>query len=124
VRTTDQLCGDCHAAGVTPTDQSPAGTGGWRTVQAWQDEAGDDDEHDDEHDANTTERQDKARVATARAAEALASTEVRLRAAAHVAAGAERNEQLARWHADDEAARLTAERADSHQTEWDERGVA
>jgi hypothetical protein len=117
VRTTDQLCGDCHAAGVTHTDHSPAGTGGWRAVQAWQDEAGDDDERD-------AERQDKARVATARAAEALANTDARLHAAAHVAAGAERDEQLARWHADDEASLLTAERADSNQTEWDERGVA
>ncbi|MGW6279334.1 RRQRL motif-containing zinc-binding protein [Kribbella sp. NPDC055071] len=121
VRTTDQLCGDCHAAGVTPTDQSPAGTGGWRTVQAWQDEA--DGDTDDEHDAGTAERQDKARAAGDRAAEALARTESRLDAA-QVAATSERDEQLARWHADDEAARLSAERADSNQTEWDERGVA
>jgi hypothetical protein len=122
VRTTDQLCGDCHAAGVTPTDQSPSGTGGWRTVQAWQDEA--DDDTDDEYDAGTAEQQDKATAATARAAEALASTEARLHAAAQVAATSERDEQLARWHADDEAARLSAERAGSNQTEWDERGVA
>ncbi|MEU8227312.1 RRQRL motif-containing zinc-binding protein [Kribbella sp. NPDC048915] len=120
VRTTDQLCGDCHAAGVTPTDQSPAGTGGWRTVQAWQHDA--DDDTDDEHDAGTAERQDKVRAAGDRAAEALARTESRLDAA-QVAATSERDEQLARWHAD-EAARLSAERADSNQTEWDERGVA
>lgn len=123
VRTSDQLCGDCHAAGVTPTDQSPAGTGGWRTVQAWQAEAGDETD-EDEHGAGTAERQDKARVATAQAAAALASTEARLHAAAQVAAGAERDEQLTRWHAEDEAARVSAERADSNQTEWDERGVA
>ena len=105
VRTTDQLCGDCHAAGVTPT---AGGTAGWRTVQAWQTEAA--DETDDE-----AER-DEASAAAGRAAAALARKTGRLDAADQ--AGSERDEQLARWHADDEsvrtAARLAAERADTH----------
>jgi len=109
VRTTDHLCGDCHAAGVTPT---AGGTDGWRTVQDWQAET--DGQADDET--------DKATVAAARAAEALA------RAADRIAAGerAERDGELARWHADDAAQRAAeqAQAADEQQWAHDERGVA
>ncbi|GAA3144710.1 hypothetical protein JOF29_005699 [Kribbella aluminosa] len=113
VRTTDQLCGDCHAAGVTPT---AGGTDAWRTVQAWQDEAADDDTDGD---------RDQASAAAERAAAALARTEDRLDTAASAADAAHRDEELARWHDDDQADRLAAERADSnYQTDWDERGVA
>jgi hypothetical protein len=116
VRTTDQLCGDCHAAGVTPT---AGGTSGWRTVQAWQDEAADDDTDDQHAD------RDRATAAAERAAAALTRTEAQLDSGAPPASSTERDEQLARWHADDHAVRLAAERADSnYQTEWNERGVA
>src|SRR6266545_6540147 len=69
VRTTDQLCGDCHAAGATPT---AGGTAGWRTVQAWQNEATADDAGADDQ-AEPSE-QDKAMAAADRAAAALART--------------------------------------------------
>jgi cytochrome c5 len=61
VRTTDQLCGDCHAAGVTPT---PGGTAGWRTVQAWQNKATADDADDAERaDSNYQTEWDERGVA-------------------------------------------------------------
>ncbi|MFG1820390.1 RRQRL motif-containing zinc-binding protein [Kribbella sp. NPDC049174] len=119
VRTTDQLCGDCHTAGVAPT---AGGTAGWRTVQAWQDGATDDDA--DETGDETTEH-DEATAASDRAAAALARTEARLDTDGKTAHDAQRDEQLARWHTDDQAERLAAERADSnYQPAWDERGVA
>ncbi|WP_327640023.1 hypothetical protein OHB24_17105 [Kribbella sp. NBC_00482] len=117
VRTTDQLCGDCHAAGVTPT---AGGTDGWRTVQAWQDESAADDDTDDQDDDR-----DRATAAAERAAAALARTEAQLDAGGPAASSTERDKQLARWHADDHAVRRPAERADgNYQTEWNERGVA
>ena len=110
VRTTDQLCGDCHAAGVSPT---AGGTDGWRTVQDWQTEATDDQADDDTEEAS---------VAAGRAAKALA------RSADRIAAGewAERDEELARWHADDAAQRAAelAQTNDEQQWTHDERGVA
>ncbi|TCM35116.1 RRQRL motif-containing zinc-binding protein [Kribbella sp. VKM Ac-2568] len=135
VRTSDQLCGDCHTAGATPT---ASGTAGWRTVQRWQEEAPDaDDEAQDradnaadEHGAGRLERHEGSAVA-ARAAEALAQSAARFdhtdRAEPHGGGEAERDEELARWHDDDRAARLTAEQADisASQAQWrDERGVA
>jgi hypothetical protein len=120
VRTTDQLCGDCHAAGVTPT---AGGTTGWRTVQAWQDEATTDETADDAQ-ANP---QDEASDAAERTTEALARTTARLDTAGQAVAGFERDEQLARWHADDQAARMTAEQAQTdteHTGTWNERGAA
>ncbi|TCO43595.1 hypothetical protein EV646_112172 [Kribbella antiqua] len=114
VRTTDRLCGDCHAAGVTP---AAGGTDGWRTVQAWQEAADDTDETD----------RDEASAAADRAAEALARTAARLDTAHQAADQTERDEQFARWHADDQAARHTAELAhtdDQHDGAWTERGVA
>lgn len=117
VRTTDRLCGDCHTAGVTPT---AGGTAGWRTVQAWRDET------DAEDEAEGVEHDDAA-AAAERAAAALACSEERLDAGRHAGHEAERDEQLTHWHADDQAARLAAERAstdDQHTGTWDERGVA
>jgi NMD protein affecting ribosome stability and mRNA decay len=118
VRTTDRLCGDCDAAGVTPT---AGGTAGWRTVQAWQTEAADDTEEKSE--------EDEVSASAGRAAAALARTTARHDAAGQ--AGSERDEQLSRWHADDEtartAARLAAEQTDTHDQHagsWHERGVA
>ena len=121
VRTTDQLCGDCHAAGVTPT---AGGTAGWRTVQTWQDDTTDDDADD-----TGGEAAEQATVAADRAAAALARTESRTNTSGTAADAAHRDEQLARWHADDESAlaaeRAEAERADSnYHTDWNERGVA
>jgi hypothetical protein len=125
VRTTDQLCGDCHAAGVAPT---ACGTAEWRTVQAWQDEAtadADDAAEADDKTGDDARKQDRATAAADRAAAALARTEARLDTAGKAAHDARRDEQLARWRADDQGERLVAERADSnYQTEWDERGVA
>ncbi|TCC48067.1 hypothetical protein E0H73_43085 [Kribbella pittospori] len=72
VRTTDRLCGDCHAAGVTPSE---GGTAGWRTVQAWQDENADDDT---EHNARTN-----ASAAAKRAAAALTRTADRIDSPPH-----------------------------------------
>jgi hypothetical protein len=116
VRTTDQLCGDCHAVGVTPT---AGGTSGWRTVQDWQNEAVEDDDAD--HLTEPTE-QDHAAAAATRAAAALARRGAHFDIASQAAA--ERDEQLARWHADDHAARLS-EQADTEDEHWtDERGVA
>jgi hypothetical protein len=120
VRTTDQLCGDCHAAGVPPT----AGrTTGWRTVQAWQDEATADDEGDSDQAA---EQDEASAAATDRAAAALARAGARIDAARRAAHEAERDEQLARWHADDQTARLATEHTDDcfHAGAWDDRGVA
>lgn len=120
VRTTDRLCGDCHAAGVAPT---AGGTTGWRTVQAWQDETTADDA-DAETGAEVSEH-DKATAASDRAAAALARTEARLDTSGKTAHNEQRDEQDAPWHADDRTERLGAEGADSnYQTEWDERGVA
>ncbi|GAB3812737.1 RRQRL motif-containing zinc-binding protein [Kribbella italica] len=126
VRTTDQLCGDCYAAGVTPT---AGGTDGWRTVQGWQDDT--DVESDADEDAARDDRagQDEAATAARRAADALTRTEAALAAADHAdrraAEQVERDEQLNRWHADDRAARLAAEQADTDTEQWaDERGVA
>ncbi|TCC53470.1 hypothetical protein E0H75_07200 [Kribbella capetownensis] len=116
VRTTDRLCGDCHAAGVTPTE---GGTAGWRTVHAWQDEAADDDT---EHNARTD-----ASAAAKRAAAALTRTTDRLdspRTRTHQTA---RDEELTRWHADDETARIATAQTNSedlNDTSWSERGVA
>ncbi|MEU4603479.1 RRQRL motif-containing zinc-binding protein [Kribbella sp. NPDC023972] len=120
VRTTDRLCGDCHAAGVTPSE---GGTFGWRTVQAWQDEATTADETDQ---AEATE-QDEASAAAGRAAAALAGAEARLHTAGQAAHETGRDEQLARWHADDQAARLAAGQHETnthHTGSWNERGVA
>lgn len=120
VRTTDRLCGDCHAAGVTPTAD---GTGGWRTVQAWQDETGSEDEAEEAAEIGS----DEASAAAERAATALVRLEARLDAGRHAGHEAERDEQLARWHDDDQAGRLAAEHAstdDQHTGTWDERGVA
>lgn len=116
VRTTDRLCGDCHANGVTPTE---GGTAGWRTVHAWQDETADDDT---EHNTQT-----EASAAAKRAAEALSRT-TDLLAALPVATGeAARDQELSRWHTDDETARITAVQARTNvqqDTSWSERGVA
>ncbi|TCN36858.1 hypothetical protein EV644_11222 [Kribbella orskensis] len=135
VRTSDQLCGDCHAAAVTPT---AGGTAGWRTVQHWQEETSDadaeaqdpTDNEADEHGAGRLERHEASAVA-ARAAEALARTAARLdhsaRAEGRGGGEVERDEELARWHDDDRAARPTAEQADigDGQDQWrDGRGVA
>jgi hypothetical protein len=118
VRTTDQLCGDCHAAGAAPT---AGGTAGWRTVQAWQDEA----TADADEIGGDARKQGKSTAAADRAAAARARTEARLDAAGKAAHDAGRDDQFVRWYADDHAKRLAAERADSnYQTEWDERGVA
>ncbi|MFG1818274.1 RRQRL motif-containing zinc-binding protein [Kribbella sp. NPDC049174] len=116
VRTTDHLCGDCHAAGVTPT---AGGTDGWRTVQAWQSEATEDESDE--------AQQDEASAAGDRAAEALARATARVDHAERTRAGAELAEQLAHWHADDHADRPAAEQAhtdDQHDGSWIERGVA
>ncbi|MFI7059393.1 RRQRL motif-containing zinc-binding protein [Kribbella sp. NPDC050124] len=117
VRTTDRLCGDCHAAGVTPT---AGGTTGWRTVQHWQEQSSESEQSDDE--SEQAER-DEATPAAARAAEALARATARI----DNDLAAQRDEQLARWHADDQAARFAAEQAhgtDQQDRSWDERGVA
>lgn len=117
VRTTDQLCGDCHAAGVTPT---AGGTAGWRTVHGWQDEAAEDADEDDQ----TARDDDEASAAAKRAAEALARVTAHLDTAPAGDRVAERDEQLVRWHDADRAARL-AEQADTDTDQWtDERGVA
>jgi hypothetical protein len=116
VRTTDQLCGDCHAAGVTPT---ASGTAGWRTVQTWQDETAEDEVQE------TAQRE--AAAAAGRAATALARTEVRVDIAARAVHETARDEQLAHWHADDQAARLADEQAgttDNQRWSLEERGVA
>ena len=99
VRTTDRLCGDCHAAGVTPTE---GGTSAWQILQAWQTEAqGVDPQaaHNDDQVGRS-----EASVAIDRAAEAVAD------AATHRDQNlvrdqdeAERDEQLDRWRADDAA---------------------
>ena len=133
VRTTDQLCGDCHAAGVTP---SAGGTTGWRTIHGWQAGADNDADNDADDLAEPpgTEREN-APAAADRAAEALVRTVTRLETAqlrsgcdtdGATAGEAARDEHLARWHADDQAARLAAEHADAADGEqWrDERGVA
>ncbi|WP_328321830.1 hypothetical protein OHA70_25450 [Kribbella sp. NBC_00382] len=106
VRTTDQLCGDCHEAGIAPT---AGGTDGWRTVQAWDTAAG-------------AEAED-ASMAASRAAEALARAADRINAARQ---HDERAEELARWHADDAAQRATEEAHAGADEDWtyDERGVA
>ena len=87
VRTTDQLCGDCYAAGVTPT---AGGTDGWRTVQDWQTEANDDqadaDDETDEASWRPTGRPRRWPVLRT----GIAADEAR-----------RRDEELARWHADD-----------------------
>jgi hypothetical protein len=120
VRTTDQLCGDCHATGITPT---AGGTAGWRTIQAWQDEATADDGRAD--DPAETSEQNHAAAAADRAAAALTRAQARLDAAGKTPHDGQRDEQLARWHADDQAEQRAAARADSNdQAEWDERGVA
>jgi hypothetical protein len=119
VRTTDQLCGDCHAAGVAPTE---GGTDGWRTVQAWQDEATGEAEAEDE----AEDEHDTASAAAARAADALARTQTQLDTDHEAEHKTERSEQLARWHADDHAVRLAeaASTDNQHTTTRDERGVA
>ncbi|MDX2971097.1 RRQRL motif-containing zinc-binding protein [Kribbella solani] len=124
VRTTDRLCGDCHAAGVKPTEQT--GTAGWRTVQAWQDEASADDSEDAGDQAETSEQYGAA-AAAERAALALARAAARLGTAAQTANETQRDEELARWHADDEAARDTSEQThidEGHDGSGIERGVA
>jgi hypothetical protein len=120
VRTTDRLCGDCHTAGVTPT---AGGTAGWRTVQDWQHDTTDDADDEADDDAG----RDEASAAASRAAEALARTTARLDTDQLEHGGVERDEQLARWHDDDQAARLSAGQGDTNddQHQWgDERGVA
>jgi hypothetical protein len=120
VRTTDQLCGDCHADGVTPT---AGGTAGWRTVHAWQDDTADDADEDD-----PSARDEEVSAAADRAAEALARTTARLDTDQADRREAERDQQLTRWHDDDRAAQVGAEQADStddqYDRSWNERGVA
>jgi hypothetical protein len=111
VRTTDRLCGDCHAAGVTPT----AGTDGWRAVHAWQDETADGE-------AEET-AQDAAATAAGRAAAALARTEARLDIAGRAVRETDRDEELGRWHADDQADER-AGTTDNQRLALEERGVA
>ncbi|WP_433019971.1 RRQRL motif-containing zinc-binding protein [Kribbella sp. CA-294648] len=118
VRTTDQLCGDCHAAGVAPT---AGGTDGWRTVQDWQSQADTDEQTDtDDQAAADTE---KASVAAQRAAQALARTAARIDTADRAS---DRDEEPANWHADDTAQRAAEQAQDSTDQQWtyDEEAVA
>ena len=110
VRTTDQLCGGCHADGVTPT---AAGTSTWQTLHDWQSEA-----RDADNQAARSEQpvgRNEASAAIDRAAEAVT------RAATHHdqqnAEQAERDEQLARWRADDHDANEHDTSADA--IEWE-----
>jgi hypothetical protein len=120
VRTTDQLCGDCHAAGVTPTE---GGTGGWRTAQDWQEQSTDDDAEDQSDDEAAV---NEASSAAYRAAEALARATARFDAPDQFRRDAARDEQLAAWSAGDQSARLADEQTDTDDQQWsqDERGVA
>ncbi|MFI5712943.1 RRQRL motif-containing zinc-binding protein [Kribbella sp. NPDC051620] len=128
VRTTDQLCGDCHTAGVAPT---AGGTDGWRTVHDWQTQSttgrADTTKQVDTSDTDGAvqaddDGSDQPVVAAGRAAEALARTADRIAAAE----AAQRDEELARWHADDDAQRATDQADASTDQQWtyDERGVA
>jgi hypothetical protein len=120
VRTTDQLCGDCHAAGVTPTS---GGTSGWRTVHAWQDDTADDADETD-----SASRGEEASAAAERAADALARVTARIDTDQAANRLAERDEQLARWHDDDRAAQAADQVSrttdDQYDRSWNERGVA
>jgi hypothetical protein len=115
VRTTDQLCGDCHTAGVKPT---AGGTTGWRTVQDWQEDAADAGA-DGQAEQCEGIGPDAASAAAARAAEALTRAAGQLDGSAQASDAAERDEQLARWHSDDQA-------DTTHDHDWsqDERGAA
>jgi hypothetical protein len=114
VRTTDQLCGDCHAAGAAPT---AGGTDGWRTVQNWQTETDQDDDKDDDGAGEASAAADRAALAVARAKDQVE---------AHLCEQLNRDEELARWHADDIARRDTEQAQTSGDQQWtyDERGVA
>ncbi|HET6293689.1 MAG TPA: RRQRL motif-containing zinc-binding protein [Kribbella sp.] len=98
VRTTDQLCGDCHADGVTPT---AGGTSTWKTLHDWQREAQDTGQQAARSDDPVG--RGEASAAIDRAAEAVT------RAATHhdeerAAQQVERDEQLIRWHSNDDNA--------------------
>lgn len=132
VRTTDQLCGDCHEAGVAPT---AGGTDAWRTVQAWQTEAANqtqtvaaDNDNDIDIDGEAkdgADEADEASAAAARAADALARTTCRVEDTGQEAHD-DRDEELARWHADDTAQRAAEQAQHSTAQQWtyDEKGVA
>ncbi|HET6294069.1 MAG TPA: RRQRL motif-containing zinc-binding protein [Kribbella sp.] len=115
VRTTDQLCGNCHADGVTPT---AGGTSTWQTLHDWQSEAWDAAQQDARSDEPVG--RNEASAAIDRTAEAVA------RATTHndherAAQQAERDEQLARWHADDNDANdnVAADDSSAAAIEWE-----
>ena len=124
VRTTDRLCGDCHAAGVTPSRAGPAT---WQQLHEWQadasetttnsDTAHDDDQAEEERPA-AREEADAAVRRAADSARRLADNANRPDADR----AADRDEQLAHWHADDQAAGDT----DNHSDRWSQqdRGAA
>ncbi|WP_199238083.1 RRQRL motif-containing zinc-binding protein [Kribbella steppae] len=85
VRTTDQLCGDCHEAGVTPPGDEAAT---WRVLHEWQ---------------SDTDASDDVAPAVDRAAEAAARAAAQTRHTEQATDDATRDEQLARWHPDDHA---------------------
>ncbi|GAB2580308.1 RRQRL motif-containing zinc-binding protein [Kribbella endophytica] len=85
VRTTDRLCGDCHADGVEPRPDQGAT---WRTLHDWMAEA-----RDSPGDAPAAE----ASAAVDQAANAVEQAACERRARDDAA----RDEQLARWHTDD-----------------------
>ncbi|TWD81651.1 hypothetical protein FB561_2771 [Kribbella amoyensis] len=94
VRTSDQLCGDCHADGVQP-GQNGAAT--WRALHDWT------TDHNDgpEGAAADADPAAEASAAVAQAAAAVEQAAAERRARDETARAVERDEKLARWHADD-----------------------
>lgn len=95
VRTTDRLCGDCHAAGVTPqTDHGAT----WRVLHEWQAETARAAATDEQGDQG-----DELAPALSRAAEAAGHARAQAdwaNAEPH-SAEASRDKQIARWHSAD-----------------------
>ncbi|ADB31265.1 hypothetical protein Kfla_2186 [Kribbella flavida DSM 17836] len=101
VRTTDRLCGDCHAAGVTPTE---GGTDAWRTLHGWQAADTDDDAEDVEESAEQREATAAVERAAATVATVVADNQ-------HADRDGEQavDEQYAAWRRDDQVADAAAD---------------
>jgi hypothetical protein len=122
VRTTDRLCGDCHAAGVTPARTEPAA---WQELHKWQAEASNNttDTATADNENDRPAGRGEAVAAVRRAAESARRTADSSNEPDPVRA-ADRDEQLARWHTDDQAADRAADNTDTDRWLQQDRGAA
>jgi hypothetical protein len=125
VRTTDRLCGDCHAAGVAPSRTKPAT---WQQLHEWQADASDTTTSSDTADSDKDEDQRPAAREEADAAVRRAADSARRLAGnanrPDADRVADRDEQLASWRVDDQTADRAAD--DNYSDRWSQqdRGAA